>query len=80
MCLSLGLVSSFIFFEIEDSGSGFDPYHIPDGKKRLKSHSNGMGLGLMIVRRVVDDNGGKIQFMNSEELGGAKVKIWLKPS
>ena len=31
----------------------------------------------MIVRRVVDDNGGKISFMNSPELGGAKIKILL---
>ena len=72
--------SNYIYCEIEDSGSGFDPLDIPDGKQRVKSHSNGMGLGLMIVRRVIDDNGGKIQFTKSEELGGAKVKIWLKPS
>ena len=36
-----------------------------------------MGIGLMIVRRVVDDNGGKISFDRSTELGGAKVTIWL---
>ncbi|KGG14856.1 Membrane associated sensory histidine kinase [Prochlorococcus sp. MIT 0602] len=72
--------SNYVYCEIEDSGSGFDPLCVPDGKKRFKSHSNGMGLGLMIVRRVIDDNGGKIQFTNSQELGGAKVKIWLKPN
>ena len=70
--------SNYIYCEIEDSGSGFDPLYIPDGKQRFKSHSNGMGLGLMIVRRVIDDNGGKIQFTTSQDLGGAKVKIWLK--
>ena len=32
----------------------------------------------MIVRRVVDDNGGKMEFRNSKELGGAKVVLWLK--
>ncbi len=31
----------------------------------------------MIVRRVIDDNGGKIRFCNSKELGGAKISIWL---
>jgi len=70
----------YVYCEIEDSGRGFDPLYVPDGKKRFKSNSNGMGLGLMIVRRVIDDNGGKLQFTKSEELGGAKVKIWLKPS
>ena len=31
----------------------------------------------MIVRRVIDDNGGKIRFGNSSELGGAKISIWF---
>ncbi len=44
------------------------------------SNSNGMGVGLMIVRRVEDGNCGKIQITKLEEPRGAKVKIWLKPS
>ena len=93
--ISVSYFSNYVCCEIEDSGNGFNwsrqkkfinqlvkvkPLSIPDGKKRFKSHSKGMGLGLMIVRRVIEDNGGKIQFTNSKELGGAKVKIWLKPS
>ena len=93
--ISVSYLSNYVYCEIEDSGIGFDwskqekffnqlikvkPLSVPDGKRRFKSYSNGMGLGLMIVRRVIDDNGGKIQFTNSKELGGAKVKIWLKPS
>ena len=39
-----------------------------------------MGLGLMIVRRVVGDNVGKILFEHAKDLGGAKVKLCLKPS
>ena len=70
----------YVCFEIEDSGSGFDPLYVPDGKKKYKSDTNGMGIGLMIVRRVIDDNGGRIEFTESEALGGAKVKIWLKTS
>ena len=72
--------SGYVYFKIEDSGNGFNPNNVPDGKQRYHSHSNGMGLGLMIVRRVVDDNGGEIVFTNSQELGGAKIQIWLKPS
>ena len=78
--VSVRYAFNYVYFDIEDSGSGFNPIAIPDGKKRFKSDSNGMGLGLMIVRRVIDDNGGKIQFMNSSELGGGKVILWLKTS
>ncbi len=66
-----------IYIEIEDSGCGFNPNYIPTGESRSHSSTGGMGLGLMIVRRVVDDNGGKISFGDSNELGGAKVKILL---
>ncbi len=65
----------FLDIEIENSGSGFDPNNMPTGKERSHSKTGGMGIGLMIVRRVVDDNGGKISFQNSQELGGAIVKI-----
>ena len=37
-----------------------------------------MGLGMMIVRRVVDDTGGSIEFGRSLDLGGAQIKIWFK--
>ena len=66
-----------ICIEIEDSGSGFDPKCIPTGEERTSSKRGGMGLGLMIVRRVIDDNGGEISFDRSRELGGAKVTILL---
>tara|TARA_Y100001968_G_scaffold331749_1_gene387514 strand:- start:369 stop:1868 length:1500 start_codon:yes stop_codon:yes gene_type:complete len=67
----------YLCVEIEDSGCGFDYNCIPTGEKRAHSTTGGMGLGLMIVRRVIDDNGGKISFDSSNELGGAKVTIWL---
>ena len=67
-----------LYIEIEDSGCGFDPNFMPTGEEKSHSKTGGMGIGLMIVRRVVDDNGGKISFENSQELGGAMVKISLK--
>ena len=63
--------------EIEDSGDGFDENSIPTGEERASSKTGGMGLGLMIVRRVIDDNGGNISFGRSTELGGAKITVWL---
>ena len=50
---------------------------MPNGEVRTASKTGGMGLGLMIVRRVIDDNNGKISFSRSKDLGGAKVTILL---
>ena len=77
--INAGFMLGYAMFEIEDTGSGFDPSFMPDGRKRIKSKTGGMGLGLMIVRRVIDDNGGEIEFSSSKELGGAKVNVFLKP-
>ncbi len=66
-----------VFIKIEDSGSGFDPLSIPNGKERFKSTTGGLGLGIMIVHRVIIDNGGTIDFGKSEDLGGAKVIVSL---
>ncbi|KGG14196.1 MULTISPECIES: sensor histidine kinase [Prochlorococcus] len=77
--IKVGLMLGHVVCEIEDTGSGFDPLFMPDGRKRIKSKTGGMGLGLMIVRRVIDDNGGDIEFSASKELGGAKVNVFLKP-
>ncbi len=71
------LNQQYLCLDIEDSGSGFVTTSIPTGEARTSSKTGGMGLGLMIVRRVLDDNGGKISFDHSPELGGAKVTIWL---
>ncbi len=75
--LNVELLSDNIILEIEDSGPGFDKKSLPNGKERLKSTTGGMGLGLMIVRRVIDNNGGKITFSQSKSLGGAKVILLL---
>ena len=77
--IKTGFMLGYVVCEIEDTGSGFDPLSMPDGRKRIKSKTGGMGLGLMIVRRVIDDNGGEIEFSSSKELGGAKVNVFLKP-
>ncbi|MBN2010231.1 HAMP domain-containing protein [candidate division KSB1 bacterium] len=67
-----------VCIEIQDTGSGmdsetlnhiFDPYFTT--KKR------GMGLGLSIVKRIIEEHDGKISF-ESEEMKGTTVKILLK--
>jgi signal transduction histidine kinase len=37
----------------------------------------GSGLGLAIVRELVRAHGGRVEVDASEELGGARFRIWL---
>lgn len=67
----------FVDISIIDSGKGihademgrvFDPYHT--------TKSSGNGLGLMIVRRIIEDHGGEIE-LTSKEGSGTCFKIRL---
>ena len=67
-----------IALEIRDTGSGlseevadklFEPY--------FTTRSSGTGLGLAVVRRVVEDAGGRVQLENAPEGGGAIARIVL---
>ncbi len=60
-----------------DDGPGFSP----DVLSRIfepyvTTKPRGSGLGLPIVRRIVEDHGGSIEVANIEG-GGAEVRIWL---
>ena len=46
--------------------------------KRLHDHVEGTGIGLYIVKRIVENSGGKIE-VQSEEGKGTEFKLWLKP-
>ncbi|MBS3781157.1 MAG: PAS domain S-box protein [Candidatus Thermoplasmatota archaeon] len=63
----------------EDNGEG-----IPDKKKDKifekgykASDSSGSGLGMYLVKRIIDEYNGDISLEDSER-GGVKFKIWLK--
>ena len=62
---------------IEDNGIGF-----PENRDRLfepyiTNKANGTGLGLAICKKIIEDHGGEINLLNSEEYGGASVRIKL---
>jgi len=67
----------FIVLKIEDNGLGIkeEDYHkLFEMFKRLHSHVEGSGIGLAIVKRIIENYGGKINV--SSKLGeGTTFKI-----
>lgn len=59
---------------VSDSGEGITPEHLPQLFERYYrggTHSDGLGLGLAIVRRVCDDLGWKIEVESQPGAGSA---------
>jgi two-component system, OmpR family, sensor histidine kinase TctE len=67
-------------FEVEDDGPGippderervFEPFH------RLRPRATGSGLGLSLVREVIDQHGGQVEILGAPE-GGTVVRVDLR--
>ncbi|OYW42729.1 MAG: two-component sensor histidine kinase [Rhodobacterales bacterium 12-64-8] len=67
-------------FEVEDDGPGippeerervFEPFH------RLRPRATGSGLGLNLVREVIDQHGGQVEILDAPG-GGAIVRVDLR--
>jgi PAS domain S-box-containing protein len=66
--------------EIRDTGTGIPEdtlRHIFDSFVTTKARGTGTGLGLSVVRQIIELHGGRINIANAPE-GGACVTIWLK--
>ena len=73
-------VDSYILLTVQDNGLGIrkDVQKKVFGMfKRLHSHVEGTGVGMAIVKRIVENSGGKIE-LQSEEGVGTEFKIYLK--
>jgi signal transduction histidine kinase len=55
---------------IQDDGPGFPAHVLETSLERVSGKEQGTGLGLMLVRRLVQASGGSIRFTN-EPIGGA---------
>ncbi len=66
---------------IEDSGPGFDPEVLSCLFKGVVTRPcGGLGFGLAIAQRLIEDHGGTVRVSRSTDLGGARVEIQLPAS
>lgn len=66
-----------LIVRVEDSGPGFDQQASARIGSRMVSSWGGQGIGLLIVRRVVDEAEGHLSVRRSSKLGGACVVLQL---
>lgn len=69
---------------VEDSGKGFDSEFIPRALERFSRadysrsrETGGFGLGLSLVKVILDSCGGRIEISNRESEAGARVRVLL---
>ncbi len=63
---------------VEDDGAGFSTEAARRaGEPFFTTRPTGTGVGLAVVRRVLDASGGRLEVGPARELGGARVALWL---
>ncbi|WP_299818306.1 CHASE domain-containing protein [uncultured Pontibacter sp.] len=70
----------FVVLEVQDNGLGIKKEQqdkLFTMFKRLHSHVEGTGIGLYIVKRIIENNGGRIE-VNSEIGEGTTFKVYFK--
>jgi signal transduction histidine kinase len=70
-----------LLLEIEDTGPGFTPEALQKGTVPFfTTKVVGLGLGLTIARRIVENSGGKLELVPPAENRGGLVRIYLPSS
>lgn len=73
-----GAVSTAVQLQILDNGSGFSPKILARAfEPYVTSKPRGTGLGLPMVKKIIDEHGGRIDIQNRTETNGAKIAILL---
>ena len=67
----------FIDIYIEDNGDGFPQNRDKLFEPYITNKIDGTGLGLAICKKIIEDHGGEIYLLNSDDFGGASVRIKL---
>jgi len=73
-----GAVSNAVQLTITDNGPGFTPKILAHAfEPYITSKPRGTGLGLAMVKKIIEEHGGRIDIQNRSDTNGAKVAILL---
>ncbi|HKL50414.1 MAG TPA: ATP-binding protein [Wenzhouxiangellaceae bacterium] len=78
--VQVGRRGDSVFVTVEDDGPGLEPERRETAFEPFRSERNsgrGTGLGLTIVRTVIEVHGGEIAVASSADLGGCRFEIQL---
>ena len=74
-----GSIRTAVRLTIADNGSGFDPRMLARAfEPYATSKRRGTGLGLPVVKKIIEEHGGTIELQNRKDGPGAKVLILLR--
>ena len=76
--LSMSIEDDIVHIEIRDTGKGISEKNIQDIFKPMSTFGkkNGVGLGLAVVRKIIEDHQGKIEAVSALGAGTA-IHIYL---
>lgn len=73
-----GEVRTAIRLSVSDNGQGFSPEILARAfEPYVTSKPRGTGLGLPMVKKIIDEHGGRIDIQNRSDTSGAKILILL---
>ena len=73
--ITLGWDDEMLFVTVNDQGEGFSAETLANpGLNPHPAHTEGQGLGLMLTRAAIEQNGGKLALQNMPN-GGASAQL-----
>ena len=82
--LTLALEENYVRLKVRDTGRGIDRHSLPrifdmfgQGTARIAGANGGLGIGLSLVRQLVELHGGRVEAKSDGPGTGATFTVWL---